>query len=490
MPRDIGLELAEAQKAYLEAPAGYGKTHAVALGVKQAFPLKGRQLILTHTHAGVHSLTGKLAKLSVPREAFTVETIAGWCLKYAASFKGVSKLEVLQPRREGWNSVYPAALECLKVPAILDVVLATYGGLFVDEYQDCTIAQHRVIMLLADRLPCRLLGDPLQGIFDFAGQCVDLSKDLSDFTALDPLETPYRWENAGSAELGAWLHEARKRFLKGESLTFDGPIQRIAVDRQSLNAKCLTTLALDGTILVAHQVDNQAHSFAKGIGGRMKSMEEMDCVDLMDFADSLDNGDNLSNTIALLEFILEATSHATANCNRFIHALRRDGRLDVGRYRSQRELATAIQSCVENGGPEHLLQVLELVLQINNVSIFRSELIGETKRCLKAMATGRHENYSSAAFAIRDMTRRLGRKSGRCISSRVLLVKGLEYDHVVVANAAGLKPKELYVALTRATKTLAIQADSDSLPTTSTRTTRSQTRTVVPQQDSLFEGLL
>ena len=54
----------------------------------------------------------------------------------------------------------------------------SYQGLFVDEYQDCTVEQHNMIMRLADLMPTHILGDELQGIFSFAGQKVDFEKDL------------------------------------------------------------------------------------------------------------------------------------------------------------------------------------------------------------------------------------------------------------------------------------------------------------------------
>jgi superfamily I DNA/RNA helicase len=50
---------------------------------------------------------------------------------------------------------------------VQQVIGSSYAGLFVDEYQDCTRAQHAIVLMLAELLPCRILGDPLQGIFGF-----------------------------------------------------------------------------------------------------------------------------------------------------------------------------------------------------------------------------------------------------------------------------------------------------------------------------------
>ena len=46
---------------YVVAPAGFGKTHTIA----QATSLStGRQLVLTHTHAGVNALRKKMRALA------------------------------------------------------------------------------------------------------------------------------------------------------------------------------------------------------------------------------------------------------------------------------------------------------------------------------------------------------------------------------------------------------------------------------------------
>ena len=44
------------------------------------------------------------------------------------------------------------------------VVKNSFQGVFVDEYQDCTIDQHKMIMRFADLMPIHILGDELQGI--------------------------------------------------------------------------------------------------------------------------------------------------------------------------------------------------------------------------------------------------------------------------------------------------------------------------------------
>ena len=71
-----------------------------------------------------------------------------------------------------------------------------------------TRPQHAIILQLADNLPCRLLGDPLQGIFGFNEPLIDWDRDVSpDFDELPPLTVPHRWGN--NAALGRRLLELR-----------------------------------------------------------------------------------------------------------------------------------------------------------------------------------------------------------------------------------------------------------------------------------------
>jgi DNA helicase-2/ATP-dependent DNA helicase PcrA len=66
-------------------------------------------------------------------------------------------------------------------------------------------------------------------------------------------------------------------------------------------------------------------------------------------------------------------------------------------------------------------------------------------------------NLPQAADKFQSELRHRGRIVGsRKIVSTTLLVKSLEFDHGIVLDASSLSSKELYVALTRGSKTLTI----------------------------------
>lgn len=489
MPSDAARALAEAKLAYLESPAGYGKTHTIAEAVKLCYEAQGKQLILTHTHAGVHSLNAKLQMQGVPRSAYRVETIAGWALKYSSSFRGISKLAETKPRNEGWEAVYPAVLACLKVGVVRDVVLATYGGLFVDEYQDCSIEQHAIVQELATILPCRVLGDPMQAIFGFRGTPVCLTRDLAGFDQIAPLNIPYRWKLSGAHELGEWLQEARVRLSKGEDLTLDAAIiDAFGDDYRSLPAKSKKLMGSAGTVLVLHEHARQAHGFSKRISGKYRSMEEMDCGDLLNFADALDRANAEGQARELLKFVASATSNTSGPREQLDQAIRTRGRVDTGRLRTCREAGEALNMVIDGGGASAMSQALRCLLELPDAKLYRHELVREARRCLSAMEGGEYGSFAEAAFHVRNRTRQLGRKLDRLISSRILLVKGLEFDHVVVAACAKITtPELLYVALTRGSVSLAVQFEGDSLPCPRARASEETNSRPPPQLDLPFD---
>ena len=184
----------DGEKSLLIAPAGHGKTHAIAECLKHTM---GRQLILTHTHAGIASLKDKFKKADIPSSRYNIETISGFLQRYVLAFYTGGDLPAQED--EGFHSaITEKALPIFQTRLTKAVLQASYCGIFIDEYQDCSISQHKVLMEMAGVLPCRILGDPLQGIFDFDGEIVDFDRDLVGFEHFPMLPTPHRWESNGN----------------------------------------------------------------------------------------------------------------------------------------------------------------------------------------------------------------------------------------------------------------------------------------------------
>jgi hypothetical protein len=82
-----------------------------------------------------------------------------------------------------------------------------------------------------------------------------------------------------------------------------------------------------------------------------------------------------------------------------------------------------------------------------------------------AVAQGDDPSLLLAELAkAREVLRYAGRRERRRVISRTLLVKGLEYDHVVIADVSKhAQVHDMYVALSRARKTLSILGTRDTL---------------------------
>ena len=207
-------------KCFVVAPAGYGKTHLIAEAVV-SFGC-ACELILTHTHAGVDSIRKKILSFKPSKRNFYVETIDGFILRHVQSYPKISNWDGLIDDIN-WPNIRKCGITLFKKSFIKEIIKDTYTGLYVDEYQDCCDEQHLIILEISSILPTRILGDPLQGIFNFRdNKIIDWHNDVeNNFKEIKVLNKPWRWENAKNNELGNWLEEIRRKILNKEQMALN-----------------------------------------------------------------------------------------------------------------------------------------------------------------------------------------------------------------------------------------------------------------------------
>jgi len=285
-------------KGYVIAPAGYGKTHLIALAVKASTK---RQLILTHTFAGVNSIKTKMTALGVPASKYQIDTIASWSLRLCLAYPKSSGWKAEHPTGKQWNRLYGCCSGLLAKQFVHRVVAATYAGVYVDEYQDCSDLQHSLVYALGEFLPCRILGDPMQAIFDFdEGKPVDWGVSVyPTFTCLGQLEIPWRWEKAGEPKLGAWLKKARETLQQGQKIDLlnglPACVKRVHTAPEYLSSKqyssLMELLGHNDSVIALHggdqQSKNKTHLLARTTGGRFSSIEEVEGKELHSFVKKL-----------------------------------------------------------------------------------------------------------------------------------------------------------------------------------------------------------
>lgn len=94
--------------------------------------------------------------------------------------------------------------------------------------------------------------------------------------------------------------------------------------------------------------------------------------------------------------------------------------------------------------------------------LYSREAWGDIAGAVAAAATG--DDPVTELARKRDRLRHAGRPSTSRVVSRTVLIKGLEYDHVVIADVERIADRcNLYVALSRARKSVTIIGSTPQL---------------------------
>ena len=456
-------EFVSKPKSMIVAPAGYGKTHAIALCLKYT---KGRQLILTHTHAGVASLKEKIMQQDINNKDYRVETITGFAQKYVNAFYCGNDI----PEQED-NTYFPFILEqaknILKINPIKDVIKASYNGLFVDEYQDCIIVQHNFIKTLGEILPIHILGDHLQGIFDFKGDAlVDFDEDLNDFVKFPDLTEPWRWKK-NNPGLGECLKKIRSLLEERKEIDldlFNTYIETLVINendkynpRTDYNRN-IWSLMEDKNLLVIHPDSaniNVRINFTRSFNNSFVLVEALDNKDFYKFSKEFDkmNSSNFCNI--LYKLFIKLFNGKTS-----IKTWFNESGVKKKRSESDKNLVYPIDEDIKKIKQKFsltlILEILKETKKLPDIKCYRMELFNCLCRALEK-AECKNISVYEAMKEIRNIKRRIGRKiEGKCIGT-TLLTKGLEFDMVAVLDAHKFEcPKNFYVAITRACKKLII----------------------------------
>ena len=456
--------LASRNRVLVVAPAGYGKSHLIAQAI--SCQTSGKQLVLTHTHAGVRSLLQKLKTLGVSCKLFSVDTIAGFALKYAASFPQSSGFDKKMPIAKQWNEAVKSAITVISSSCGKRILNATYAGMYVDEYQDCTLVQHELIKCLAESLPCRIVGDPLQAIFDFDEACPNWSDDIVPFfERLPDLDTPWRWKE-GDKELGDWLATVRVHLLEGEPIDLrEAPhaVKYLPLSQKFQIIACYQSLGKQGSTVAIRKMNNQAHYTAKFLKGTFNSMDEVEGKDLLEQAEILEKSSGLARAIAIVDFAELCMSGVKGKMKTIRARLAAGaGNIDKG-LKVNKEIAVALGEVAESSNLVSCLRAFSAFENLDRCHLYRYDLWYDMMKSIKECSIVAHQSLRDVAWKTRDRGRVVGRKVFRRTISRTLLIKGLEFEHAIVLNADELNTKELYVAMTRGSRSLTILSASPIL---------------------------
>ena len=466
------IDLFAIERGTIASPAGCGKTELI---VRNVLLHRGTPpvLILTHTNAGVQALRSRLQRVGALPQSYVLSTIDGWAVRLVTTFPQRSCHDVRTCNFSNPNSDYPkirqSATRLLENGHLSDILGASYTHVIVDEYQDCSLDQHKIASSVANSVPMCILGDPMQAIFGFAGNRLpDWDTEVCTvFPIVGALDTPWRWNNAGARELGSWLLDVREKLLQRKPVNVrDSPTSvrwvqlRRGNERDDGIAAAQEKAASEfSSVLVLG--DSRSPVGQARVASRTPGAVTIDAVqmtDLVQFAESFDveSTDALDRLLGFAQSVMNNVGKS--------HFLQRIHSLTCGTARKAPNAAESkALKFVRQPSYRAAAELLLEIDQMPNVRKYRPHIFWSCTKALEQCHGASEQSFLDATRGVREQARFAGRRLPRCAVGSTLLLKGLEAEAVVVLNADELDSQNLYVAITRGSKQLTICSRSPLL---------------------------
>jgi hypothetical protein len=275
------------------------------------------------------------------------------------------------------------------------------------------------------------------------------------------LSTPHRWNQTNHA-LGTWLLDVRTRLIAGEQIDLsNAPLswKSTAIDTdQSRIAACHGVNPKRGESTIAlRKWRPQCHKLARSLKGRYRAMETVECEDLLEWAQKLDDASGIDRAKLMLKFAEMCIAGLPGAVKQFADRLA-EGKQVRPQRDDYKRIVQAIELMKSSTSVCSLLEMMDALLAMNQPLVrARDELWREMKRALNEHRLQQNPSLRQTAWNLRHRLRHIGTRVDRMALGTPLLVKGLEFDHAVVLDAADHGDAEsLYVALTRASRSLTV----------------------------------
>lgn len=457
--------------ASIIAPAGHGKTELISDLVNHT---EGKQLILTHTNAGVEALKKRMLRKNISSKKFSIFTIAGFCLLWCQSFPKTAEINTdLSPFNKNetqafYSQTYEGAKKIFINQWAQIIISNSYSGIIVDEYQDCLIEQHEIFLVLTNSLPLRVLGDPMQSIFQWAGELVDMYN--LEFPNVIIKTKPWRWISS-NPRLGQWISEMRdhlERNLKGECKPIDitdipGSV-KVIPPSDFIWGKFRYKYNIDNYKSIAYVVglENQQLSFAKKTAGAFQYDEKQNMDELINYAEAFTNLNGKKLCLSLISFLQEGASHISSELKSYINNVNKNS-FNFSQTTKHQSFGKLLIDL--NLSPDLLLirNAIDYILVNPKFNVYRKELFEEMIRSINLSKENKID-LSTAIANIRYHPHYQNRYTFyKRLSTRVILSKGLEFDCVIVDKSSINKPQDFYVAISRAKKMVFIISENRNI---------------------------
>lgn len=472
-------EVLEAQRGHVLAPAGCGKTELLANSI--AIPTDKPSLVLTHTTAGVAALRNRLKRAEVPPQHYRLNTIAGWAMNLISMF----------PERAGYyhnptdelnGRIYIAIQNAIAALCqsgdIHSELRATYSRLLVDEYQDCSNSQHSIVDGIANAIPAVVFGDPMQAIFGFGGDSLPNwnAQVVPLFPEIGQLDIPWRWNNAGANDLGAWLLTVRDALENGQRIDVRTCSGRVFWHQLTNDVNQDMMAQISAQYEISRQHPNESlliigdsiqaasrHTYASRAQG-VSVVEPVDFRDVITFANQMNGQQGPELLQSCINFLITVMTN--------VYGDRLQTRIQSILANRHRNAPTTPELAAirlyQGGGYREAVSFLTAMSEDRDRRVYRHSAFNIMVEALRKAAEITSQDLSEIAANLREQRRHTGRIIPHKAVGSTLLLKGLEADHVLILDADKpdniMSKEHLYVALTRGAKSVHVFSRSPILP--------------------------
>lgn len=464
------------EKKAVVAPAGHGKTYTLVQLVKR---VDGKVLVLTHTNAGVSAIKKALKKASVPTNKYSVKTIDSLCLSYCQRYAELSGWRITGfPKGSEWVELRECALKLFQNQHIMDVMKASYKYAFVDEYQDCNLKQHNIISLISNALSLKVLGDPMQSIFKFTEKMETQKFNWkahveTGMGVITELKIPHRWKPV-CPELGDVIYDLRGMLSRGDVVPLEdkgGYFQVKKLKYEPVNISQIVRICNQpNTVVINPQHNFRSDSLSDVLIsrslGQIQPVEAIDLKSLSDFASDYASKSDVD--LSLHVYRLLKKIYTQMSNSKVVHSA--FGRGALPKRGELTALDEALIEIASNKTLENLYRCFDLDEFLSTFSgsdkpkCKRKELLCEIRRAIAYNLKNRELTLPECVQKIRIQTSVMGRALYGNVVGSTLLVKGLEFDNVVILYPEKLSSKEdFYVAISRASKKVTIITEKEEL---------------------------
>jgi hypothetical protein len=189
-------------------------------------------------------------------------------------------------------------------------------------------------------------------------------------------------------------------------------------------------------------------------------MEDLRATRAAKVAARIDQGDAPRAAAAILELAKASFSGLPGPLTSKLQKLRAGGPMPAfKRDGKSGDVLQALADAAFQAGPVQVGALMDRISTLPSAILFRREAWTDLRRATAAWQEGA-DSLSGALRAGQDRKRAAGRGLPTRTVTRPVLVKGQEFDHAIVLAMNGINRRDLYVALTRASRSLTVISPS------------------------------